>query len=252
MTRDVPGQLDNLDPRLAYFYHPIATSDEVGAQPRRFSLLGESWVLFRDSANEIVAFVDRCPHRGAPLSMGSVAGGTLECAYHGWRFDERGKLLCVPALGEGAKLPAKANLIQAAALQERDGVIFLAVKLPRAELLEIPEASDETFASGMLSPVMARQHAGYLADNFLDMAHFPYLHKASFGDATSTKVDPYEVSLDDFGLRVSYRHSFLNREDPAAAKGERPLKPTARCSTAIGCRFRCLGAFASLRPKEPM
>lgn len=28
-----------------------------------------------------------CPHEGNPLVEGEVAGPTLTCAYHGWRFD---------------------------------------------------------------------------------------------------------------------------------------------------------------------
>ncbi|HRH88422.1 MAG TPA: Rieske 2Fe-2S domain-containing protein, partial [Rubrivivax sp.] len=37
------------------------------------------------------AFDDRCPHRGARLSLGRVQGGVLECPYHGWRFAADGR-----------------------------------------------------------------------------------------------------------------------------------------------------------------
>lgn len=33
------------------------------------------------------AFEDRCPHMGAPLSLGAVREGVLVCSWHGWRFD---------------------------------------------------------------------------------------------------------------------------------------------------------------------
>lgn len=35
----------------------------------------------------IHAFENACPHEGNPLVEGEVLGGTLTCAYHGWRFD---------------------------------------------------------------------------------------------------------------------------------------------------------------------
>ena len=28
-----------------------------------------------------------CPHRGAPLADGTLCGATVECDWHGWRFD---------------------------------------------------------------------------------------------------------------------------------------------------------------------
>ena len=34
----------------------------------------------------------------------------LQCAYHGWRFDEEGRCIEIPALGEGATLPPAAQL----------------------------------------------------------------------------------------------------------------------------------------------
>ena len=30
-----------------------------------------------------------CPHRGAPLADGPLCGTTVECDWHGWRFDIR-------------------------------------------------------------------------------------------------------------------------------------------------------------------
>ncbi|MGH8565884.1 MAG: Rieske 2Fe-2S domain-containing protein [Gammaproteobacteria bacterium] len=31
--------------------------------------------------------IDRCCHRGARLSLGTVTDGHLACGYHGWRYD---------------------------------------------------------------------------------------------------------------------------------------------------------------------
>ncbi|MBI4356027.1 MAG: Rieske (2Fe-2S) protein [Candidatus Omnitrophica bacterium] len=33
------------------------------------------------------AFLDRCPHAAAPLSLGRLRGDELTCARHGWSFD---------------------------------------------------------------------------------------------------------------------------------------------------------------------
>ncbi|MBI2690993.1 MAG: Rieske (2Fe-2S) protein [Solirubrobacterales bacterium] len=36
--------------------------------------------------DEVIAFDDRCPHRGHPLSAASCEPGILRCALHGWEF----------------------------------------------------------------------------------------------------------------------------------------------------------------------
>lgn len=38
-----------------------------------------------------------CPHKGAPLTEGTLCGYTIECDWHGWQFDVRsGECLTVP------------------------------------------------------------------------------------------------------------------------------------------------------------
>src|SRR4051812_50111719 len=40
--------------------------------------------VFRTGDNEIFALIDRCPHRGGPLSEGIVQGSAVACPLHGW------------------------------------------------------------------------------------------------------------------------------------------------------------------------
>ncbi len=98
--------LTNTDPALRRCWHPVARSEEVSEQPHGVMLLGDPWVVYR-SGGEARAFVDRCPHRHCPLTLGHCEGGVLQCAYHGWRFDEGGRCVEIPALGEGATLPRR-------------------------------------------------------------------------------------------------------------------------------------------------
>ena len=64
-------------------WHPVAQSSEVVDAPLSVQLLNEAVVLWRNADGQAQAFVDRCPHRGARLSMGRVENGHLECPYHG-------------------------------------------------------------------------------------------------------------------------------------------------------------------------
>jgi len=38
---------------------------------------------------EFHAIENFCPHKGAPLADGRLCGHTIECDWHGWRFDVR-------------------------------------------------------------------------------------------------------------------------------------------------------------------
>jgi nitrite reductase [NAD(P)H] small subunit len=63
----------------------IGAADAVprlGARKYRFG--AEIIAVFRTAADEYFALVDRCPHRGGPLSEGIIAGRTVACPLHGW------------------------------------------------------------------------------------------------------------------------------------------------------------------------
>jgi nitrite reductase (NADH) small subunit len=40
--------------------------------------------VFRTAEDESFALIDRCPHRGGPLSEGIVQGRAVACPLHGW------------------------------------------------------------------------------------------------------------------------------------------------------------------------
>jgi nitrite reductase (NADH) small subunit len=40
--------------------------------------------VFRNDQNEVFALLDRCPHKGGPLSQGIVFGTSVACPLHNW------------------------------------------------------------------------------------------------------------------------------------------------------------------------
>ncbi len=191
-------------------------------------LLGSPYVVFRAGEGEPVAFEDRCPHRLAPLSLGEREGEGLRCAYHGWCFDSSGRCVDIPALGPGAALPRNARLRAPAGVAERLGMVFIAPEAPVVGLPSIPEADLAGFEVLELAPTRARAGAGLMADNFLDFAHFPFVHAGTFGTDESRTLEPYNVERQGWEFQVVYEHPFANREDPGVAAGTRPLVQTRR------------------------
>jgi phenylpropionate dioxygenase-like ring-hydroxylating dioxygenase large terminal subunit len=228
--------LSNTDPVLRRCWHPVARTEEVTEQPVGVTLLGAPWVLHR-SGGDVVAFADRCPHRHCPLTLGHCEAGVLQCAYHGWRFDRSGRCVEIPALGPDAALPPQAQLRAAAAVAEAHGIVFLAPDDPIAPLGTLPEADDPSFMVGQLPTLRARGNAGLLADNFLDMAHFPFVHAGTFGADEAAEVPPYAVARDGWSFTVAYEHQFAHREDPGVAAGLRPLVQTRRLTYQLCAPF---------------
>ncbi len=45
---------------------------------------GMDVAVFRTEADEVFALLDRCPHKGGPLSQGIVFGRSVACPLHNW------------------------------------------------------------------------------------------------------------------------------------------------------------------------
>ncbi len=47
---------------------------------------GIAVAVFRNSQDEVFALLDRCPHKGGPLSQGIVFGESVACPLHNWNI----------------------------------------------------------------------------------------------------------------------------------------------------------------------
>jgi phenylpropionate dioxygenase-like ring-hydroxylating dioxygenase large terminal subunit len=125
-----------------------------------------------------------------------------------------------------------------AAVAERFGVVFVAPEPPRAPLLDVPEADDPQYARGRLVPERSASPAGVLAENFLDVAHFPFVHAGTFGAAEETYVEPFDVTRSDDGLLSVQEQWFDNPGDPGVAAGVRPVRQRRRATYAYRWPFQ--------------
>lgn len=220
--------ITNTSAGLRRAWHPVLPVDQLGDSPVRVELLGEGWVLARIDG-EVRAFADRCPHRSARLSDGQLldatptTGGTLQCPYHGWRFDGGGHCRLVPALGPDAKVPPAT--LTAAFLVERYGLFWLAPDEPACDVLPIAEFDDLALDTIWIPSVDVAAGAAQVIDNFLDFAHFPFVHAGTFGSDDDILVAPFETrsAADGWGFVVEHDHTIENHEDPLVATGEHPL-----------------------------
>ncbi len=194
-------------------WYAAAYSDEVSAEtPLSRTLLDRNVVFFRDGNGAVAALPDRCPHRFAPLSAGKVIEGTIECPYHGLRFDGGGHCVLNPhAKNRG---PLRAADVPAWAVMERYGIVWLWAGepeaadpelLPRIEFLERPD--EYAVVRGLLH---VRGNYELVSDNLLDLSHAAFIHPQFAGGrytvdellaATTQKLERQERCIINHRMR---------------------------------------------------
>lgn len=212
----------NCTPGLDRSWFPVALSGEVTEEPISVRLLGQAWVLVR-LGSQLFAARDRCPHRLAPLSIGSVVDGTLQCRYHGWRFGADGACVRIPSAPEELAIAPRARAATPFAAAEHLGMVWIAPSEPVLGLPEMPEWDRPGFDRIETVPRHTRASAAQLMDNFVDVSHFATVHASTFGVPDNTVLEPVEVTVDGWTATTDYRTWYLNHDDPLVATGEHEL-----------------------------
>jgi phenylpropionate dioxygenase-like ring-hydroxylating dioxygenase large terminal subunit len=183
------------------FWHPVALSSDVADTPVAARLLGRDLVLWRDGAGALRAWADQCPHRGAKLSLGRVQGGRLECPYHGWQFEASGRCVQVPALP--AFTPPVTHCARSFAACEAYGLVWVRLAEGAAALPAFAAEPDARLRKLNCGPYDVATSAPRIVENFLDMAHFGFVHEGWLGARSATAIDDYQVEATATGLRAT-------------------------------------------------
>jgi phenylpropionate dioxygenase-like ring-hydroxylating dioxygenase large terminal subunit len=204
---------------LAPFWYPVAHSHEVTGKPLATRLLDERVVLYRLSDGSVTAARDICYHRGVPLSLGYVEGDEIVCRYHGLRYDRSGRCTCIPAHPGGAISPRlRLDVYQA---QEKYGLVWVRlVDNGPQDLPELVEWDDPDYLPVRLDSVDIKAAAGRQVEGFLDVSHFAFIHKESFGEPDNPVVPDYKVTKTERGFVADYISTVSNY-----ARGYKHLAP---------------------------
>jgi phenylpropionate dioxygenase-like ring-hydroxylating dioxygenase large terminal subunit len=180
------------DPVLLNDWHPVAAARELDdGKPVAAQLLGRSLVLWRDAGGDTHAWEDRCPHRGTRLSIGRIEGAVLACAYHGWRFGGDGRCVLVPSQ-PGQKAPESASA-KTFRVELRYGLAWVCLGEPARGVLPFGEYGDPKLRKVLCGPYDVASSGPRIVENFLDMAHFAFVHAGILGDPAKTEVRDYRV-----------------------------------------------------------
>ncbi|MDP6964559.1 MAG: aromatic ring-hydroxylating dioxygenase subunit alpha [Acidimicrobiales bacterium] len=192
---------------LQNHWYAVGTSDSLDFEVLSVRLLSKKFVLWRTPDGEIGAALDSCPHRQAPLSKGTLEEGCLRCPYHGWLFGDKGRCLEVPSAKEGLSAPPKANL-EFLNAQEKYGLIWVCPGEPLAPIPEVAADRDESFTRINTEMQIWNVDSTRMIDNMLDISHFPYTHRGTFGIEQETVVPKIKLEqLDEtyYGYRYEVK-----------------------------------------------
>lgn len=170
---------------LGFWYPALRSAGLRGRTLKTATLLGVSLVLGRDARGRAFALRDTCPHRGMPLSFGRFDGETVECCYHGWRFEAQGgQCREIPSLTADTTLKVERIFAASFPCEEQDGYVWVYMADSAADNPAVPPVP-------RLPVFSPRYHITHLAVEFpvspdhgiiglLDPAHGPFVHQSWF------------------------------------------------------------------------
>jgi phenylpropionate dioxygenase-like ring-hydroxylating dioxygenase large terminal subunit len=190
-------------PALREYWYAVSYASAIADKPVTVRLFGEDFVVWREAPDTPPrAAVDECPHRSARLSQGWLTDGHLTCPYHGWQFDGRGACIEIPSNDPGLAIPPRAR-VESVLCEEKYGLVWICVGLPRTTVPVLPEADDPSFT--LIHELMDTWHASAprIIDNALDVSHVAWVHRDSVGSSADPRMSGVEVQRDGESLKFS-------------------------------------------------
>jgi phenylpropionate dioxygenase-like ring-hydroxylating dioxygenase large terminal subunit len=186
-------------------WYPLSPIEDLDpTRPTSVTLLGMRLVIWKPlSSDRYRVFLDRCPHRLAPLSEGRIDDKTenLMCSYHGWQFDREGICTSIPQ-AENPKLIAKeTNNLCAIAFPSRQEqeLLWVWADADSAELAAntpLPLSPQIDASKGFVWSSIVRDleydwHT--LVENVADPSHVAFAHHGIQGNREKATSLPFEI-----------------------------------------------------------
>ncbi len=215
---------------VAFMSHELNTNTPHGR-----TVCGRDLVFYRDEQQQARALQDFCPHRGLPLSLGSVKDGKLVCGYHGMAVNSDGS--CHSMVGQNV---SRLRGIHAYPVVEKYGFIWVwpgdAEHADETLLPKLDWAVSDSWAYGGDYYYMACDYR-LLIDNLMDLTHETYVHSSSIGQAEIEENAP-EVSQEEGEVRVTRQMEHIQAPPFwADALEANQLPRDALCDRWQICRF---------------
>ncbi len=209
---------------LINLWYVAEWSHAVQDKPVKVRMLGQNFVLFRDSQGKANCLSDVCIHRGGSLSGGRCIRDNVACPYHGWQFNGEGKVQFIPSEGPEFKIPDRAR-VDAYPTEERYGMIWVFLgDLPESERPPIPPFPeyDEPKWKKLTDEWIWKAEAARVVENGIDLAHASFVHPMFGYPETAGENKILKVEIDEMNGQS------WNVQYPPKLKGEFGLRSFIR------------------------
>jgi len=209
-------------------WYVAALDHEVARmQALRRTILNEPVVMYRKSDGSAVALEDRCVHRQAPLSMGTVRGDTIQCPYHGMRYGPDGKCVLIPSQDS---IPETAR-VKSYPVVERYKWIWIWMGDPAKadpDLIEDFHWRDDPGwqSKGELLPLKANYRL--LVENLCDLTHVPFIHPTSLNETMIDRNEQAPVKTYRDGRSVTVERWEFDQPAPSYFRAMAGMKKDDR------------------------
>jgi phenylpropionate dioxygenase-like ring-hydroxylating dioxygenase large terminal subunit len=185
-------------------WYIVARSAEIlRGRLYQVTLLEHDVLLWRTIDGSLNAWEDRCPHRGAALSLGKALDGDIvACPYHGWQFGRDAHCVKMPALPE--RTPSARIRVATYPVCEYYGYVWISLGNPLNAVPHLAEPANTLYHNHLFGPFRFATSPGRAIENFLDMAHFPFVHPGLLGAEPYTEVKDYQVETSAGGLIATH------------------------------------------------
>lgn len=204
MMQDV-GRI-SMQSEFNFFQHwyPISPVEDLDPkQPTGVTLLGIRLVIWKPKSSDTYrVFLDRCPHRLAPLSEGRVdeKTGNLMCSYHGWQFDSQGICTHIPQ-AENLQLVINNQTLCAVTLPVRQENDLLWVwpdteSVEQADTTPLPLSPQVDASRGFVWSSFVRDLEydwQTLVENVAAPSHVPFAHHGVQGNREQARPLPIKI-----------------------------------------------------------
>lgn len=205
-------------------WYVLMESKQVKDKPVGVTRMGAKLVFWRDGTGKVNCLRDKCPHRGVELSKGRVVDGTVECPFHGFRFDPSGRAVLIPANGRNAPVP-KAFRAHSYPTFESHGFIWVWWGDNPPDDLAPPrffDDIDEGFTSKTVYDPW-KAHYSRVIENQLDVVHLPFIHHNTIGRGERMVVDGPAIEWVDEDMFYVYVYNRADDGTPPRKADELPV-----------------------------
>ena len=190
-----------LDTGIRNKWYGICPTHRVPCRPLAIRRWNRDLVLWRDSGGDYHLQDDRCPHRGAPLSLARHDGDRLTCAYHGVEIRGDGTVANVP--GEPQSDLVGRCAVNTYPVEVHREVIYAwlgdGIGTPIAPLT-LPERLTGDEYDSFLAYAEWRCPYRYIVDNNMDPMHGVFLHQISHSMSEGPKEAEFTNRSTDTGF----------------------------------------------------